>query len=215
MATTNGHFDAQARVLQLDERVSNIRSGLVNLEAEMRNSFVSINANLSNLSNEIRGASKTQWPVIIGIMSVGYAVLAGVGGILYWPLVSDIAAIEERAVTRTEWEDNLSRGTENRKRLEEAIAERIPRAELNLMAAESRADRTRLGETITRVEEHKVDRNEWMERNRARDTELADISRRIEELSRNSAATYNLRDVIVDLKNQVDKLQGQVLSDGM
>lgn len=204
-------FDPTAKYFQLDERVTNLRSSVSHLESQMQSGFSSLNAQLTALSDHFRQGQKTQWPVIWSAAGVMFTVLAGIGAILYMPITRDLARLQEQAVTRTEWDSNNSRSAETRMRFEDAIAKvaesSVPRSELTILAQNYRDDQNQVHEQLTTMTANKVDRNEWMERNRARDTELADVSRRINELQAGAAATYNLRDVIVDLKEQVRTLE--------
>lgn len=203
--------DSNARYYQLDERVTNLRSSVTHLETQMTSGFNSINQSLSGLNEQLRHGQKTQWPVIWSAAGVMFAVLAGVGAILYTPIKADLERLESNTLSRTEWDTNQVRAAETRARLENVLLKlsetSMPRSELTLMAEESRADRRRLGEEINALESESVTRAEWSERNRARDQEILDIARRISELQQSVASTYNLRDVIVDLKEQVRTLE--------
>lgn len=218
--STVSAFDPQARYAALDERVTNVRSSLVNLEGEMRSGFTTINTHLNNLANELRNSQKTPWGVIITGIGVGLSIIVAIGTLAYIPiqrttedLSSDLIRLQESSVSRSEYEQGNQRGSETRRRFEEAFVKlmdtTVPRNELSLLVAESRADRTRLNQEVTSLSEKTVTRAEWEERNRARDNEVTELSRRIDELSRNSAATYGLRDVIQDLKEQVRFLELQ------
>lgn len=214
MSNSNGEevlVDHQARFAQLDERVSNLRSSVSHLETQMQTGFANINHSLSGLNDQLRHGQRTQWPVIWSAAGVTFAILAGVAALLINPMKEDIAKLEGLSVSRSEYETNLTRGSENRNRLENAISKiaesTVPRSEIEFLVAESRSDRQRLNNELASMEEHVVSRVEWVERNRARDQEIIDMSRRINELQQAIGATYNLRDVIIDLKEQVRTLE--------
>ncbi len=55
---------------RLSERVENKGKDLPDLRSNMNTGFQRLNAATKTLSNEVRGGSKTQWPIIIGFSSV-------------------------------------------------------------------------------------------------------------------------------------------------
>lgn len=167
-------IDSDARVLQLDERVTNLRTGLTNLEGEVRTGFLQMNSSLASLAAELRSGQKTQWPVIWTAIGVGFSIVLAIGGLAYWPVNSQnqdnkialiamgdkferaIESIRTNYISRDETEALRMRGAEERDRISAAIKEAVPRGE-------------------------------WMERNRARDEQIADIGSRINELSHETA----------------------------
>ena len=54
-----------------------------------------------------------------------------------------------------------------------------------------------------------VTRNEWQERNRATDQQATEFSRRLDELRQDFGAVYGTRDVIQDVKRQLDELRAK------
>ena len=141
---TNGSFDAQARYAALDERVTNLRTSFVHLESEMRSGFAGLNSHLTSLSNELRSSEKTPWPVIWAAAGVAFSVLMGIGGALYLPVLGNLSEIKADmkdlrggTVPREELEARAARGTEDRARMERAIADiradLTPRAEKDVI----------------------------------------------------------------------------------
>jgi hypothetical protein len=211
MANGNSNgFDPQARYAALDERVTNLRSSFVNLEGEMRSGFASINNHLTSVSNELRVAGKTQWPVIWMAAGVVFTVLAGLGAVLYSPIKADVAKLQDNTITRSEWADNQSRSAENRQRLESLIGKlaenAVGRSELSQMVTEYRDYKARIDNELGK----KLDRITWDERNHARDVEIADLQRRLDEIRQDVGSVYGTRDVIQDLKRQLDVLRQRV-----
>lgn len=213
MANGN-NFDPQARYAALDERVTNLRTSFVNLEGEMRSGFATINSHLSSVSNELRASTKTQWPVIWMAAAVVVAILGGVGTILYTPVKSDVAKLQDNSITRSEWDDNMARGAENRQRLENALMKlaenAIGRNELTQMVTEYRDYKARVEGELN----DKVPRNEWSERNLNRDHEIANLQRQL-DVQRTDFQTFanslgNGRDFILDLKTELGRLRDQL-----
>lgn len=225
MANGSSIFDPEARYAALDERVTNLRTSLVNLEGEMRSGFTSINTHLTAVSNELRLAGKTQWPVIWMAAGVVFTVLAGLGAVLYTPIKSDVTKLQDTTVSRAEWADYQARGAENRLRLENAMAKiaenYVPRNELNQMVAEYRDYKARADTELTA----KLDRVTWEEKNQSRDHDIDNIreiqTRDTQSLQRQidlmradfqdfSSSLGNGRDFIQDLKAEVARLRDQL-----
>lgn len=183
----NGQFDPVASWAKLSERVENQGKDIVDLRSNMNSGFQSINANLTALSNELRAGGKTQWPVIWSAIGVSFAIIVAIGGLAYAPITaatgrleSALAAMSERMITREELEWRSARAAEDRGRQETAISD--------LRAS-----------TVTRPE--------WTERNRARDQEVSDISRRVDEIRADFGSVYGTRDVIQQMQQEIDRLR--------
>lgn len=192
-----------ARVLQLDERVTNLRTTLSSVEQETRTGFAQVNTAISNLSNEVRTGQKTQWPTILMVMGLIVTVVISIGGAF---AVVTLAPIREQVA------DNRITSKETTMQIAAILAglpeAYIPRRESENLRLRAGEDRARTEASLVELRTKTVDRNEWMERNRARDIELNDIRGRIDELVRQVGDTYGARDVILDLKGRVDALQG-------
>lgn len=202
--TGNGgsaQFDPMASWARLSERVENQGKDIIDLRSNMNSGFQGVNSNLAALSNELRSSGKTQWPVIWSAIGVGVVILSGLGFMALQPIKDNTARLEEAVirisentqtsfakvndamVTQKEMEWRTQRGAEDRKRADDALAD------LRTM-------------TVTR--------NEWSERNHARDGEIADLGRRIDELRQEVGSVYGTRDVIVDLKRELSVLRQRV-----
>ncbi|MBX4921014.1 hypothetical protein HJA76_15080 [Rhizobium bangladeshense] len=202
MANGNGNtFDPMASWARLSERVENQGKDIIDLRSNMNTGFQGVNANLAALSNELRSSGKTQWPVIWSAIGVGVVILSGLGFMALQPIKDNTARLEEAVirvsentqasfakvnetmVTQKEMEWRTQRGAEDRKRSDDALADL---------------------RTTT------VSRNEWSERNHARDGEIAELGRRIDELRQEVGSVYGTRDVIVDLKREISTLRQRV-----
>jgi hypothetical protein len=197
MNTTNGNipFDPMASWARLSERVENQGKDIVDLRSNMNTGFQGVNANLASLSNELRSAGKTHWPVVFAALSVVITILAGLGFLSLQPIKDNTARLEtalarlaETTVSQNEMEWRTQRGAEDRKRTDEAISD---------------------------IRTNTVTRNEWQERNLARNGEIAELGRRIDELRQEVGSVYGTRDVITDLKRQVDTLRQRVFESRM
>lgn len=179
---------------QLGERVTNLGRRQTDLEAEMRSGFKQIENSFASFSNETRSSisalsttlserNKPQWQAL-GVM---VSIIVVLGGLVYWPirestndLKTALLALTERTVTRDEMDWRTARSAEDRSRQEAAIAD---------------------------LREGAVTRNEWTERSSAVNTQIADVGRRIDELRQEVGSVYGTRDIIIDLKKEIDNLR--------
>ncbi|NTB01060.1 hypothetical protein [Agrobacterium tumefaciens] len=202
--SSNG-FDPMAQYARLSERVENQGKDIVDLRSNMNTGFQTINTSISQLSNELRNSSKTQWPVIWAAAGVCFTVLATGGAFFYNSLSkgqdrldlivaknaesaqSGITAVVDKMVTQKEMEWRTARGAEDRARMEASIKEvreaQVPRAELERV---------------------------W----RSQDQMMAQLQKQIDEQKANSAAVYTPRDVLLDNRERIDRLERQRLSPG-
>lgn len=191
MAEHNGSTDQTRLYLdavqaQLGERVTNLGRRQSDLETEMRTGFRTIESSIASLSTTLSERNKPQWQAL----SVMLAFAAMLGALAYMPireattdLKADVAGLAASTVSRQEMDWRASRGVEDRARMENAL------------------DYAR---------EHTVPRMVWEERNRARDTEIANINLRMEEIRTQMGSVYGTRDVILDLQQEVDSLRARL-----
>ncbi len=202
--SSNG-FDPMAQYARLSERVENQGKDIVDLRSNMNTGFQTINTSISQLSNELRNSSKTQWPVIWAAAGVCFTVLATGGAFFYNSLSkgqdrldlvvaknaetfqSAVTAVVDKMVTQKEMEWRTARGAEDRARMEASIKEvreaQVPRAELERV---------------------------W----RSQDQMMAQLQKQIDEQKANSAAVYTPRDVLLDNRERIDRLERQRLTPG-
>ncbi len=189
MPNGNG-FDPMASWARLSERVENQGKDIIDLRSNMNTGFQGVNANLATLSNELRNSSKTQWPVVWAALSVGVTILAGLGFMALQPIKDNtlrlenaIVRVAETSVSQKEMEWRSARGAEDRKRSEDALND---------------------------IRSSTVSRNEWSERNHARDNQITEISRRIDELRQDVGSQYTTRDVLLSTQSEVKDLRNQL-----
>ena len=195
---TNGsdaarHYE-NAIQAQLGERVTNLGRRQSDLENEMRNGFRAMEqsmtaftyetrTSISALSTTLAERNKPQWQAL----SVMLAAVVAIGGLAYMPireatndLKTAVSGLSEKVVTRQEMDWRAARGVEDRTRTDMAVAD---------------------------LRQNSVSRPEWTERNRARDQEVIDLNRRVDELRQDVGAVYGTRDVIQDMKKEIDMLR--------
>ncbi|EJB02865.1 hypothetical protein Rleg9DRAFT_1679 [Rhizobium leguminosarum bv. trifolii WSM597] len=190
MVNGNGNtFDPMASWARLSERVENQGKDIIDLRSNMNTGFQGVNANLAALSNELRSSGKTQWPVIWSAIGVGVVILSGLGFMALQPI-----------------KDNNSRLEDAMSRMAETA---VTQKDLEYRSTRSSEDRKRSDDALTDLRINSVSRNEWTERNRARDQEVLELNRRVDELRQDVGAVYGTRDVIQDMKKEIDDLRAR------
>lgn len=200
--TTNGNgFDPMANWARLSERVENQGKDIIDLRSNMNTGFQGVNANLAALSNELRSNSKTQWPAIWAALSVGVAILTGLGFMALQPIKDNTARLEESIVRVSENNQNaLSKLSENI----------VTQKEMEWRTLRGAEDRKRADDAMTDLRSSTVTRNEWQERNLSRDHEIAELSRRIDEIRQEIGSQYTTRDVLLSTQSEVKDLRNRM-----
>lgn len=185
-----------ALTAQLGERVTNLNRRQSDLETEMRSGFKQIESSMSSMSTEMRSAvsalssniaerNKPQWQAI----AVALSFCTIVGGLVYWPIKDDtsgvkssILLITERMVTQKELEWRTARGVEDRQRTEAAVKD----IRESLVP---RAEHERVWQNYTNKDE--------------------DLQRQVDEVKQAQGSVYGARDVILDLRERLDRVERQ------
>lgn len=197
MASGNG-FDPMAQYARLSERVENQGKDIVDLRSNMNTGFQTINANLSALSNELRSSSKTQWPVIWAAAGVCFTILATGGAFFYNSLSKGqdrldvaISDVSKDAVSVSAFQDFRTTYENNRVVSRTDYIDKFNN--LNTQIDTIRKDQ------VPRAEHERV----WA----SQDQQLAQMQKQIDELKAGQASTYSARDVILDLRERVDRVE--------
>jgi chromosome segregation ATPase len=194
-----------AATAQLSERVTNMGRRINDVEVEMRSGFNQLGASLNSSTNETRSSiaalsasmaerNRPQY------QALGFAltVILAVGALAYWPIRESTNDLKVAVMT-------LSQETN---RSFEMMAEKmVTREELDWRSQRGAEDRARTETAIKELREGDVSRAEWMERNRARDSEIGELSRRIDEVRQAMGSVYGTRDVLLDLRERLDRLE--------
>lgn len=187
---TNGAFDPVAQYARLSERVENQGKDIIDLRSNVNTGFRNVEASIKQLSDALAAGRQTPWPVIWSAVGVSFAIVVAIGGLVYAPITTGIERLETTIAVMSE--------------------RMVTRQEMDWRQARSAEDRGRTDAAILDLRNSSVTRNEWSERNRARDQEISDVSRRVDEIRQEVGAVYGTRDVIVDLKKEIDTLRARV-----
>jgi uncharacterized protein YifE (UPF0438 family) len=188
-----------ALTAQLGERVTNPNRRQSDLENEMRCGFKQIESSMSAMSSEMRSSvaalstnmaerNKAQWQAL----GVALTFCTISGGLAYGPinaattdLKSAVGTISEKMVTQKEMEWRTQRGAEDRQRSDSMIKE---------------------------LREEQVPRKELDRVWTAYDQRIVDQQRQLDELKQAQGAIYGARDVIMDMRERLDRVERQRLS---
>jgi hypothetical protein len=184
---------------QLGERVTNLGRRQTDLEAEMRAGFKAMESAVTSLANETRTSiaalstnlaerNKPQWQAL----GVALTFAAMLGGLAYLPIreaTSDlktaVGMLSERMITRQEMDWRQARSAEDRGRMEAAI--------VDLRSSQ-----------VPRTELERV----WA----GFDQRFTDHQRQLDDVKQAQGSVYGARDVLLDLRERVDRMERQKLS---
>ena len=191
MASGNGAFDPIASYARLSERVEGQGRDIVDLRSNMNTGFRNLEGSLKQLSDQLTGSSKTQWPVIWSAIGVSFAVLSAVGVLAYRPVLASQDRIEMALV-----------------RVAEST---VSQKEMDWRTARSMEDRARTDATIATIRETQVPRDELDRVFQGYDQRLADMQRQVDEGKNALGGTYSLRDYIQRLTDRLDMVEQRTL----
>lgn len=184
---------------QLGERVTNLGRRQTDLEAEMRAGFKAMESAVTSLANETRTSiaalstnlaerNKPQWQAL----GVALTFAAMLGGLAYLPireatgdLKTAVGMLSERMITRQEMDWRQARSAEDRGRMEAAI--------VDLRSSQ-----------VPRTELERV----WA----GFDQRFTDHQRQLDDVKQAQGSVYGARDVLLDLRERVDRMERQKLS---
>lgn len=205
MSSNGNGFDPMAQYARLSERVENQGKDIVDLRSNMNTGFQSVNAAIGTLSNELRSNSKTQWPVIWAAAGVCFTVLVTIGTFFYSTLSKgqdrievSVARVAENSLSVAAFQDFRSTYENNRVVSRNDYIDKF--GQLN-----ARLD-TVTKDQVPRAELERV----WQ----SDDMQKAQLQKQIDELKQSQSATYGARDVILDMRERLDRIERQRLSPG-
>lgn len=184
---------------QLGERVTNLGRRQTDLESEMRSGFKQMETAVSSLANEMRTSvaslstniaerNRPQWQAI----GVTLTFCAMIGGLVYWPinastirLESAIATIADKMVTQKEMEWRTARGAEDRQRTEMSVRD---------------------------LRDGQVPRLELDRVFESYNQQFKDQQRQIDEVKTAQGSVYGARDILLDLRERIDRMERQRLT---
>jgi vacuolar-type H+-ATPase subunit I/STV1 len=203
MVTNGSTYDPLAQYARLSERVENQGKDIVDLRSNMNTGFQNVNANISALANDFRATGKTQWPIIIGFCTVSITILGGLGYLALQPIKDNLTQIREDAKT-------LSSSTATG--IATIVDKMVTQKELEWRTARGAEDRQRTEASIKELREEQVPRKELDRVFNSYDQQRADIQRQLDEVKQAQGSVYGARDILLDLRERIDRIERQRLS---
>lgn len=197
--TTNGSSDLGSLYARLSERVDSQGNAIIDLRSNMNTGFHNLQSALTGITTELRGSSRTQWPVIWSAIGVSFAVLGAVGALALTP-IRDANLDMKAAIFDTQ------------KTIQALASNTISRQEMDWRTQRGAEDRTRTEQIIVDLRTNSVSRAEWLQQIHGRDQEVAELSRRIDEIRQQFGSVYGQRDVILDMRKDLDTLRQRLYS---
>jgi hypothetical protein len=198
--SSNG-FDPMAQYARLSERVENQGKDIVDLRSNMNTGFQSVNAAIGTLSNELRSNSKTQWPVIWAAAGVCFTVLATGGAFFYSSLSkgqdrldTNISEVSKDAVSVSAFQDFRATYDNNRVVSRNEYIDKF--GQMNV--------------AIGKINDQLVPRAELERVWQSDDMQKAQLQKQIDELKQGQASTYSARDILLDLKENQQRLDREL-----
>jgi len=200
---TNGSFDPETRYVQLGERVENQATKIADLDLRMRQGFTDIGSQIRGLSDDVRGGSKTQWPLVIGFSSVTITILAGLGFLALQPIKDNISQIREDAKVQA---------SSTSQALSVVVEKMVTQKEMEWRTARGTEDRARMEGSVKEVRDAQVPREELDRVWASYDQRFADQQRQLDDLKTAQGSVYGQRDFMLDLRERLDRVERQRLT---
>jgi hypothetical protein len=194
-----------AKLAALDQRVLGLERGVHDLSTQLTSRFAEVGTAIAGLTAKLDERSKTPWATIVSAMGVVLAIVVAGGQLAKAPLDTAISRLERDTMSLSTNTVPLSsfgdfKGAYENNRV-------LARQELDARFA-------RVDSQIARVEEHTrsvatdiVPRGEHEERWRSEDRDIQSMQRQVDELKTAFGGIYGARDVIIDLRGRLDRVE--------
>lgn len=199
------HERDDAKLAALEQRVYGLERGVHDLNQLFTGRIGEVSAQLAGLSTKLDERSRTPWATIVSAMGVVLAIVIA-GGQLAKAPVDDALARLERDYARVVQETTSAasfgefKATYENNRLvsRQDYDARFAKADASIAALELRAR-----EAVAGV----VPRGEHQERWRSQDAAVVSLQRQLDELKSAFGGVYGARDVIIDLRERLDRVE--------
>lgn len=197
MANGNGN-DPTAQYARLSERVENQGRDIVDLRSNMNTGFRNLESSIHSLSNELRGSSKTQWPVIWSAIGVSFAIIIAVGSQSLSPIKEALSEAKEDIRTSSSSALSVAAFVDFKNTYEN---NRIVSRNENIDKFNGVNGR------VDNIENRLVPRAELDRVFSSYDQQMVDKQRQIDEMKQIQSGVYNQRDVIRDILERLDRAE--------
>lgn len=195
-----------AKLAALEQRVYGLERGVHDLNQLFTGRIGEVSAQLAGLATKLDERSRTPWATIVSAMGVVLAIVVAGGQLAKAPvddalqrLERDYARLTSNTVSAGGFADFKAAYENNRIVSRQEADGRYARVDIAMQALEQRA---RDAESLV------VPRGEHQERWRAQDAAVAALQRQVDDLKTAFGGVYGARDVIIDLRERLDRIEG-------
>ncbi|RXF75440.1 hypothetical protein [Hansschlegelia zhihuaiae] len=194
-----------AKLAALEQRVYGLERGVHDLNQLFTGRIGEVSAQLAGLSTKLDERSRTPWATIVSAMGVVLAIVTA-GGQLAKAPVDDALARLERDYDRLTREAVRTSGFAEFKATYESDR-LVGRQDLDARFARVDAAVAELERRARAAGEAVVPRGEHQERWRGQDAAIASVQRQLDELKSALGGVYGARDVILDLRERLARVE--------
>jgi hypothetical protein len=217
----NGNVDPTYAIGVLGTRVTNIEQQLTNISTQLT-------AQIASLSSKIDERSKTQWPTLAAFTTALVVVIGGLASFGFRPIDASITRLDtETAMLRTmsvprpetqaKWDEFQRSILKNADEIDSLKMSALTKGEFEASRLANRQDNAAKFAEITarmanieaqarQAADAVVPRGEHQERWRSQDAGQNALQRQIDELKTALGGIYGARDVILELRERLDRI---------
>lgn len=194
-----------AKLAALEQRVYGLERGVHDLNQLFTGRIGEVSAQLAGLSTKLDERSRTPWATIVSAMGVVLAIVIAGGQLAKAPvddaltrLERDYARVVQETISAKSFAEFKATYENNRLVSRQDYDARFARVDADLTALEARA-REAQGAVVPR--------GEHQERWRSQDAAIAALQRQLDELKAAFGGIYGARDVIIELRERLDRIE--------
>ena len=200
-----GHDRDDAKFAALEQRVYGLERGVQDLGTRFSGEISNVSAQIAGLAAKLDERSRTPWATIVSAMGVVLAVVVAGGQLAKMPIDDAISRLERDQAALDRDTVPLPTFTEFKSTYENNRT--INRLDIDAKVAKLNADIKTLEDRRNADRDAVVPRAEHQERWRAQDQAVASVQRQVDDLKAAFGGIYGARDVIIDLRERLDRVE--------
>lgn len=204
-ATAHRSLRDDAKLAALEQRVYGLERGVHDLNQLFTGRIGEVSAQLAGLTTKLDERSRTPWATIVSAMGVVLAIVIAGGQLAKAPvddalgrLGRDYDRLSRETVSGSSFSEFKSTYENNRLVGRQDYDARFARVDGALAGLDQR---------IRDAKDAVVPRGEHQERWRGEDAAVAALQRQVDDLKSASSGVYGARDVIIDLRERLDRVE--------
>lgn len=204
-ATAQRSLRDDAKLAALEQRVYGLERGVHDLNQLFTGRIGEVSAQLAGLTTKLDERSRTPWATIVSAMGVVLAIVIAGGQLAKAPvddalgrLERDYDRIARETVSAANFSEFKSTYENNRLVGRQDYDARFARVDQGLAALDQR---------VRDAKDAVVPRGEHQERWRAEDAAVTALQRQVDDLKTAFGGVYGARDVIMDLRQRLDRVE--------